>query len=83
MAILFWSLALLLSNVVAQEFPCSFKLDSHDFDLCPLVASQTNPIEITVKEETPPTRTISTYRISVNGALKRDGTLPNDLQVRL
>ncbi|KAK0444552.1 uncharacterized protein EV420DRAFT_1002653 [Desarmillaria tabescens] len=62
---------------------CSLQIDNHLFDLCPLVASHPGPLTISLDEETPPTRTRNTYSISLNGPLKRDGTLPAELQVSL
>ncbi|KAK0203938.1 autophagy-related protein 27-domain-containing protein [Desarmillaria ectypa] len=59
---------------------CSFQIDNHMFDLCPIIASHLGPLTISLDEETPPTRTRSTYSISLNGPLKRDGTLPAELQ---
>lgn len=59
---------------------CSFQIDNHLFDLCPITASHPGPLTINLDEETPPTRTRSTYSISLDGPLKRNGTLPAELQ---
>ncbi|KAF9049607.1 hypothetical protein BDZ89DRAFT_1126561 [Hymenopellis radicata] len=74
----------LLTRLIAAEdvLQCSFHVGEFVFDLCPVVKSHStsSPITVSLQEDTPPTRTKSTYTISVNGALKRDGTLPAELQ---
>lgn len=77
-----WTLGFLTRLIVAGDvLQCSFHVGDFVFDLCPVVKSHTfAPITISLQEDTPPTCTKSTYTISMNGALKRDGTLPAELQ---
>lgn len=49
------------------------------YDLCPLFI-QYQALKYEMDEETPPTRTKYVYEIALGKGLKRDGTLPMDLQ---
>ncbi|KAF9256379.1 hypothetical protein L218DRAFT_966382 [Marasmius fiardii PR-910] len=64
----------------SESIPCSFNIENFKYDLCPLLQSHTRHMKLTISEDTPPTLTRKTYEISLEGALKRDGTLPAELQ---
>ncbi|RDB17471.1 Autophagy-related protein 27 [Hypsizygus marmoreus] len=80
------SLVLLLTVVQAvsdsgdSRLRCTFAVNQLEFDLCPLVKAHSATFEVTTDEETPPTHTKSVYAVSLSGSLKRDVTLPADLQ---
>ncbi|KAK7054254.1 autophagy-related protein 27 [Favolaschia claudopus] len=56
---------------------CKFTLNKLQFDLCPLFAK---PLSISWEESTPPTFTTHRYAMSFGVPLKRDSTLPIELQ---
>ncbi|KAF5383261.1 hypothetical protein D9615_004829 [Tricholomella constricta] len=59
---------------------CTFAIKQLEFDLCPLFQAHSAAFDITIDEETPPTHTKHVYAVSFGGPLKRDGTLPAELQ---
>ncbi|KAK1221324.1 hypothetical protein PQX77_015871 [Marasmius sp. AFHP31] len=69
-----------LSTSSSPGIPCSFDIGDLRYDICPLVQSETRYLKLSMDEDTPPTRTRKTYDIGIGGALRRDGTLPADLQ---
>jgi hypothetical protein len=73
-------LYLALSGAVAADsFPCKFALSDLEFDLCPILSGPT--VLIPFAEDTPPTHTTHEYSIGMGGPLRRDLTLPAELQV--
>jgi hypothetical protein len=52
------------------------------YDFCPLFL-QNQLIKHEVIEDTPPTQTRYVYDIALGSGIKRDGTLPAELQVRV
>jgi len=73
---------LLASAVDSLATDCEFDVGKFSFDLCPLL-QQPKEVKITLDEDTPPTHTTKTYRLSIGGgSLSIDKTLPLDLQVR-
>ncbi|KAL1741355.1 hypothetical protein HDZ31DRAFT_67012 [Schizophyllum fasciatum] len=75
--------ALLSETDSPTTLPCSFTLDSagqaSHYDLCPLLRGA-DTLRITSHEDTPPTRTEFTYTLGLGEAIKRDKTLPAELQ---
>ncbi|KAK7034674.1 hypothetical protein VNI00_012316 [Paramarasmius palmivorus] len=69
-----------LDNLSVSDIPCSFTIQNLKYDICPLLQSNIRHRKLSIPEETPPTLTTNTYEINLQGALKRDGTLPQDLQ---
>ncbi|KAF8068033.1 autophagy-related protein 27-domain-containing protein [Lyophyllum atratum] len=59
---------------------CTFAINDLRFDLCPLFVAHPTPFNVIIDEETPPTRTKNVYMMSLGGPLRRDGTLPAELQ---
>lgn len=51
------------------------------YDLCPLFLKH-QAFKHEVDEETPPTHTKHAYEIALGKGIRKDGTLPADLQVR-
>ncbi|KAJ7284049.1 hypothetical protein C8J57DRAFT_1001350, partial [Mycena rebaudengoi] len=64
--------------VAADSFPCKFALSDLEFDLCPILSGPT--VLIPFAEDTPPTHTTHEYSIGMGGPLRRDLTLPAELQ---
>lgn len=66
------------------DFSYSFSNTSHllSYDLCPLF-SQHPSLRHEISEDTLPTRTNYVYEIALGKGIEKDGTLPEDLQVRL
>jgi hypothetical protein len=60
---------------------CGFVLNNLEFDLCPLLNAKAGTFDVSIDEETPPTRTERKYALGFGGELERDGTLPTELQV--
>ncbi|KAJ6598830.1 hypothetical protein DFH09DRAFT_16447 [Mycena vulgaris] len=73
-----WFAFPLLSGVAADRPVCDFTLGSLEFDLCPLFTGTS--INVSVSEATPPTYTTHRYAVGLGAPLKRDGTLPLELQ---
>lgn len=69
--------AIALADIPA--LPCTFTIDNTEFDLCPLLGSS-KPLQISTGEDTPPTYTTNIYAVGLGRPLKRDGTLPAELQ---
>ncbi|KAJ6490349.1 autophagy-related protein 27-domain-containing protein [Mycena vitilis] len=67
-----------ISNVVANDYACNFTLDGLEFDLCPLFRGSSTTIAFV--ENTPPTTTAHRYAVGLGAPLKRDVTLPSELQ---
>ncbi|KAL0958189.1 hypothetical protein HGRIS_000352 [Hohenbuehelia grisea] len=69
-----------------NKLACKFNIEdpkSHDrveYDLCPLLSHHEHPMRIKILKETPPTRTLDIYTISLGGPLGRTGELPAELQ---
>lgn len=74
-----------------SQIPCSITLSNQRYkqryNFCPLLQTGNNDgadraqFQISVDEETPPTRTTKVFSINLNEGLKWDGTLPEELQV--
>ncbi|EEB94956.1 hypothetical protein MPER_06152, partial [Moniliophthora perniciosa FA553] len=63
-----------------SDIPCSFTMQNMKYDICRLLQSNVRHRKLLIPEETPPTLTTNKYEIGLAGPLKRDGTLPQDLQ---
>ncbi|ESK87072.1 autophagy protein atg27 [Moniliophthora roreri MCA 2997] len=63
-----------------SEIPCSFTIQNLKYDICPLLRSGVRHRRLLIPEDTPPTLTTNKYEIGLTGPLKRDATLPQDLQ---
>ncbi|GLB38918.1 putative autophagy-related protein 27 [Lyophyllum shimeji] len=74
------ALSVATTNLTASNLECTFAVNQLEFDLCPLLNARSAPFDITFAEETPPTYTKHVYAVSFGGPLKRDGTLPAELQ---
>lgn len=70
----------LLKSAAANDQPCNFSLDGLEFDLCPLFSGTSNT-SVSLEEDTPPTHTTHRYALGLGAPLKRDVTLPSELQV--
>jgi hypothetical protein len=72
-----------MATECSLDFTYSFSNASHVFsyDLCPLF-SQHQSFRHEFSEETLPTRTNYVYEIALGKGIKKDGTLPAELQVR-
>lgn len=85
-AFTFWLLWLSLANHATakdnRSLKCTFVVNQLEFDLCPLIDAHSTPFEIIIDKDTPPTHTKHIYAVSLGGPLKRDMTLPAELQVR-
>lgn len=66
------------------DFHYTFSNASHSlvYDLCPLF-SQHQPLKYDIDEDTPPTHTKYAYEIALGNGIRKDGTLPANLQVNL
>ncbi|KAI0075596.1 hypothetical protein K474DRAFT_1599538 [Panus rudis PR-1116 ss-1] len=87
---MFYALLLLVGALLALVYAqdegldkrCQFTVDDQHFDLCPILGGDNAGKVITITQDrlTPPTTTKTEYKISLNGPLKRDGTLPSQYQ---
>lgn len=70
-----------LDSLVRQ---CSFMVDGIKFDLCPILGQQQEKGGwwLRSEKETPPTVTYNSYRLSLDGALRRNASIPEERQVR-
>lgn len=70
-----------LDSLIRQ---CSFMVDGIKFDLCPILGQQQEKGGwwLRNEKETPPTVTYNSYRLSLDGALRRNASIPEDRQVR-
>ncbi|KAF8195642.1 hypothetical protein K438DRAFT_779396 [Mycena galopus ATCC 62051] len=72
------SALLAVAQLAASDHACNFTLDSLEFNLCPLFSVNSAPISFGFGEATPPTFTAYRYQLGV--PLKRDTSLPAELQ---
>lgn len=69
----------LLGNSLSAR--CHFKVDNQEFDLCPVFEEKQTGWTVEFDNLTPPTQTITEYKISLHGPLARDQSVPDDEQV--
>lgn len=62
---------------------CRFTLEGQNFDLCPIfkAGKEAGGWTVVSERQTPPTVTKTQYKISFNGPLPRNDSLPSHIQV--